>query len=214
MVAEQLAGRGVTDARVLQAMRTVPRERFLPDELRELAYADRAVAIKCGQTISQPVIVGLMTQALQLRGREHVLEVGTGSGYQTALLAELAEDVVSVERHAELSRRAGAVLGELGYENVELRVGDGWQGAPDRAPFDCILVAAAADICPPALAEQLAEGGVLVIPQGDAAAQTLVAYHKVGGVLHPQPLTRCRFVPLVPGLPPAGPDRPGTGRPC
>ena len=165
----QLAERSIRSTRVLAAMDRVPRERFVPEGVRHLAYADRALPIGCNQTISQPYIVALMTEALQLTGGEHVLEIGTGSGYQTAILAELAASVVSIERHEELSQRAGQVLAELGARNVQLIVGDGTLGWPGRAPYDRILVAAAANEIPPALEEQLAEGGILVIPLGGYA---------------------------------------------
>ncbi len=192
-----LVDRGIKSSRVLAAMNRVPRERFVPNELERLAYADRAVPIGCSQTISQPYIVALMTEALQLTGAEHVLEIGTGSGYQTAILAELAASVVSIERHAELSARAEKVLTGSGYQNVTLVVGDGTHGWPERAPYDRILVAAAARNIPPALEEQLAEQGILVIPIGDSHGQVLQAFHKVGGVLRPEWLSGCRFVPLV-----------------
>ncbi len=193
----QLAKRRIRSTRVLAAMDRVPRERFVPLGVRHLAYADRALPIGCSQTISQPYIVALMTEALQLSGVEHVLEIGTGSGYQTALLAELAASVVSVERHEELSRQAELTLAECGYQNVTLVVGDGTLGWPERAPYDRILVAAAALAIPPALTEQLAEGGTLVIPVGERESQVLQAFHKVAGQLHAEPLSPCRFVPLI-----------------
>ena len=188
---------GIKDPRVLAAMDRVPRQHFLPERLEHLAYADRAVPIGSEQTISQPYIVALMSEALQLTGTEHVLEIGTGSGYQTAILAELAHDVTSVERHAELSERAAAVLAELGYANVVLAVGDGTLGWPDRAPYDRIVVTAAAGRVPPALSEQLVERGILVIPLGSSESQTLEAFHKVDGRLIGRSLAGCRFVPLV-----------------
>jgi protein-L-isoaspartate(D-aspartate) O-methyltransferase len=192
-----LGERGIESSRVLAAMAAVPRERFVPQEVEELAYADRALPIDCQQTISQPYIVALMTDALGLSGDEHVLEIGTGSGYQTAVLAELAASVVSIERHTELSRRAAGVLADCGYTNVTLVVGDGTLGWPEQAPYDRILVAAAAAEVPPALEAQLAEGGTLVIPIGSSEGQVLQACHKIGGKLHPQALSGCRFVPLV-----------------
>lgn len=194
---EQLADREIRSHDVLSAMARVPREKFVPEGVRHLAYADRALPIACDQTISQPYIVALMTEALTLTGSERVLEIGTGSGYQTAILAELAGSVVSIERHAELSREAQRVLDELGYANVELIVGDGTLGWPEGAPYDRILVAAAAAQVPPALIEQLAEGGTLVIPVGASDGQVLEAYRKLGGKLHAEPLSGCRFVPLV-----------------
>lgn len=197
MLDKQLRRRGIRDQRVLDAMARVPREQFLDPELRDQAYADRAVAIHCGQTISQPYIVGLMTEALQCAGQEKVLEIGTGSGYQTAILAELAREVLSIERYAELSLEAQARLEQLGYRNVRLLVGDGTLGWPDQSPYDRIMVTAAAAQCPPALFEQLAEGGILVIPLGGPSCQTLQAIHKRGGRAQFTALTPCRFVPLV-----------------
>jgi protein-L-isoaspartate(D-aspartate) O-methyltransferase len=193
----QLSERGIKSTRVLAAMDRVPRERFVPADVRHLAYADRALPIGCSQTISQPYIVALMTEALQLTGVEHVLEIGTGSGYQTAILASLAASVVSIERHEELSRSAQKVLAECGCTNVTLVVGDGTLGWPERAPYEGILVAAAADQIPPALAEQLAEGGTLVIPIGGRQGQLLQAVHKDAGQLRARELSGCRFVPLI-----------------
>lgn len=197
MLRKQLQCRGIHDRRVLAAMAKVPRERFVAPESRNDAYADRALAIDCSQTISQPYIVGLMTQALELSGKEKVLEIGTGSGYQTAILAELAGEVVSVERHAELSGRAGDVLSELGCRNVTLLRGDGTLGCPDRSPFERIIVTAAAAEYPPALFEQIEESGILVIPLGGRDCQTLQAIRNVGGRPQPVSLSACRFVPLV-----------------
>lgn len=193
----QLIERGIKNPRLLTALERVPRHVFVPPDVQHLAYADRAVPIGSEQTISQPYIVALMTEALQLTGTEHVLEIGTGSGYQTAVLAELAHDVVSVERHAELAERAHAALNACGYTNVKLLVGDGTQGYAEGAPYDRILVAAASGHVPPALVEQLAEGGILIIPLGDSEGQVLEALHKQNGKLHSQQLSGCRFVPLV-----------------
>lgn len=197
MLRRQLKGRGITDRRTLAAMENVRRECFLPPDLRLEAYSDRALPIDCEQTISQPYIVALMTQALALKGHERVLEVGTGSGYQTAILAELAAEVVTIERHAPLFQQAEATLRALGYANVTLELGDGSLGCPSRAPFDRIIVTAAAPRCPPALVEQLAPGGILVIPLGGLASQTLHALHKEPGCLRPHRLSGCRFVPLM-----------------
>jgi protein-L-isoaspartate(D-aspartate) O-methyltransferase len=197
MVVEQLAERGIRDARVLAAMERVPRERFIDAGQADQAYADRALSIDCGQTISQPYIVGLMSEALSLAGTEKVLEIGTGSGYQTAVLAELAAHVVTIERHRDLSERAQAVLVELGYHNVTFLVGDGSQGWPALAPYDRIMVTAAAADVPPALVEQLAENGILVIPLGDREGQVLEAVRKVNGRMQASALSGCRFVPLV-----------------
>lgn len=200
MVEQQLARRGIRDQGVLDAMKRVPREAFLPAGLADSAYADSALPIDCEQTISQPVIVAMMTQALQFTGRERVLEIGTGSGYQTAILAELAAAVFSVERHAELSRQAAERLAQLGYRNVYLRVGDGSLGWPEEAPFDRIIVTAAAEECPPALWDQLVEGGVLVGPFGPSFEQALYEIHKIAGQPQSKLLTGCRFVPLLPGV--------------
>ena len=200
MLTRHLAARGITCPRVLAAMQRIPRERFVSADAVDAAYDDRALAIACGQTISQPFIVGLMTQALNLTGREHVLEVGTGSGYQTAVAAELAGDVVSIERHAPLSQAGGRLLRDLGCDNVELIVGDGAAGWPAGAPYDRILVTAAAAELPAPLWEQLAEGGLVVAPLGPPEDQLLKVIRKVDGRRQQQVLTACRFVPLRPGL--------------
>lgn len=204
MLREQLLQRGVHDRDVLEAMRKVPREQFIGRHLSPLAYADRALAIDCGQTISQPYMVALMTEALDVVGDARVLEVGTGSGYQTAVLAELAGRVISIERHAPLSHRAGETLARLGYENVELLVGDGTLGWPAEAPYDRIIVTAAGETCPPALIEQLGEGGVLVIPLGGRDSQVLHRLVKRGGQIIHDDLVACRFVPLIPSAITAG----------
>jgi len=197
MVERQLKARGIKDARVLAAMSCVPREAFLPPELAAEAYDDGALPIDCDQTISQPIIVAMMTEALQLTGTERVLEIGTGSGYQTALLAELSAAVFSIERHQGLSRQAGLRLQNLGYQNVFLKIGDGSQGWPEEAPFDRLLITAAARQCPPALWDQLAEGGILVGPFGPEFEQGLYETHKIAGQPKSKLLTGCRFVPLV-----------------
>ncbi|HVX13378.1 MAG TPA: protein-L-isoaspartate(D-aspartate) O-methyltransferase [Pirellulales bacterium] len=195
MVRDQLQRRGIHDARVLEALRDVPREVFVLPDLAEQAYADRALPIDCGQTISQPYIVALMTQALDLSGSEHVLEVGTGSGYQTAILSRLSAHVVSLERHAGLVEKARRVLADC--ENVELIVADGSDGWEERAPYDRILVAAASRSCPQALIDQLADGGRLVIPLGDSESQVLTTLIKRGEQQIWDTLVACRFVPLV-----------------
>lgn len=197
MLRQQILQRGIHDRRVLEAMLRVPRDEFIGRHLSPLAYADRALAIDCGQTISQPYMVALMTEALDLSGGERVLEVGTGSGYQTAVLAELAARVVSIERHAPLSDRAGETLARLGYRNVELLVGDGTLGWSAQAPYDRILVTAAGETCPPALVEQLADGGVLVIPLGGPEGQVLHRLSKRDGQISGDDLVACRFVPLI-----------------
>jgi protein-L-isoaspartate(D-aspartate) O-methyltransferase len=197
MVQHQVRARGVKSQGVLAAMGRVPREAFVPESLASEAYFDCALPIDCEQTISQPVIVAMMTEALELSGSERVLEIGAGSGYQTAILAELAASVFSIERHAELARNAEARLAELGYRNVAIRTCDGSAGWPEEAPFDRIIVTAAARECPPALWDQLAEAGILVGPFGPEAEQTLVAFRKLNGQRHSRVLTGCRFVPLV-----------------
>jgi protein-L-isoaspartate(D-aspartate) O-methyltransferase len=197
MLRQHLQGRGISDVRVLEAMARVPRERFIGDSIRAEAYADRALPIACGQTISQPYIVALMTQALDLQGDERVLEIGTGSGYQTAILAELAREVVSIERHEALSRQAAGLLAELGYDRVKLVVGDGSLGRLEEAPYDRILVAAAAELAPRHLLDQLVPGGILVIPLGDREQQMLQTIRKTVDGTQVESLSPCRFVPLV-----------------
>jgi protein-L-isoaspartate(D-aspartate) O-methyltransferase len=197
MLRRQLRGRGIADEGVLSAMSKIPREQFVPAPWRDEAYADRALSIKCGQTISQPYIVALMTEALELTGAEKVLEVGTGSGYQTAILAELAREVYSIERISELSDNARETLDSLGCRNVHLRVADGTLGWPEEAPFDRIIVTAMAEHCPPALFEQICEGGIIVIPIGSPEYQNLHAIKKVSGGARTSILTGCRFVPLI-----------------
>lgn len=197
MLTEHLRGRGIHDERVLTAMARVPRERFVESGEESEAYADAALSIACGQTISQPYIVGLMSEALELIGNERVLEIGTGSGYQTAILAELAGEVYSIERHAPLSRAAAERLSTLGYTNVLLRVGDGSLGWPEEAPFDRVIITAASRECPPALWEQLAEGGLLIGPFGDGESQTMTIIRKRHGLAVATRSIPCRFVPLV-----------------
>jgi protein-L-isoaspartate(D-aspartate) O-methyltransferase len=197
MVDEQVVRRHITDERVVAAMRRVPRHLFVDEALRDRAYGDHPLPIGEQQTISQPYIVALMTSLLELRGSEKVLEVGTGSGYQTAVLAELARRVCSIERLPGLATRARAVLERLGYTNVWIRIGSGTLGWPDEAPFDRILVAAAGPDVPPPLFEQLAEGGRMVLPLGDAAAQTLTLVENVGGEQRRRSCGECAFVKLV-----------------
>jgi protein-L-isoaspartate(D-aspartate) O-methyltransferase len=197
MVERQLRGRDVEDERVLGAMERVPRELFVPEELRARAYDDAALPIGFGQTISQPYMVARICEALSLRGEERVLDVGTGSGYQAAVLADLAREVVTIERHPELAASARAALEAAGYERVEVRVGDGTLGVPDRAPFDAIAVAAAVPDLPRTLYDQLAERGRIVLPVGTRRAQELllvVRSPEGPAVLRSVP---CRFVPLV-----------------
>jgi len=190
----QLRRRGITDERVLEAMANVPRELFVPPEEQELAYADAALQLPFGQTISQPFVVAAMLQALALDGSERILDVGTGSGYQAALLRTLAAEVVSVERIPELAAQARVNLAAAGLTDVQVLVGDGSLGVPGRAPFDAIAVAAAAPSVPRALVEQLAPGGRMVLPVRDQ----LVLVSGSGT----RPLLPARFVPLVTGFPP------------
>ena len=198
MVDRQLRRRGIDDERVLAAMTEVPRELFLAPEFRADAYRDGAVAIAEGQTMSQPWIVARMTSLLDLRGAERVLEVGTGSGYGAAVLSRCCAEVVTIERHPVLAERARAVLGELGYSNVEVRVGDGTHGAPDRAPFGGALVTAVAEERPPRLvAEQLSPGAALVCPVRDVGGEFLMRFRD--GV--EERIVPVRFVPLVESRP-------------
>jgi len=197
MVDDQLVRRGITDERVLAVMRRVPRHLFVEEAFRERAYGDHPLPIGQEQTISQPYIVALMTTLLALTGREKVLEVGTGSGYQTAVLAGLARRVCSIERIAALALRARALLEGLGYANVWVRVGNGTLGWPDEAPFDRILVAAGGPSVPPPLFEQLVDGGRMVLPLGDQTSQTLTLVENVGGQLRTRACGDCSFVPLV-----------------
>ena len=197
MVREHLRGRDITSAEVLRAMATVPREKFVDETLRHEAYADRALPIGQGQTISQPYMVALMTQLLDVKPDHRVLEIGTGSGYQTAILAELAKEVVSVERHAELSQQAEKCVAECGYENVIFSVGDGSLGWPELAPYDRILITAAAEHVPPPLVDQLAIGGILVGPFGDRDNQQLQLWRKRSDQTDQQLSIACRFVPLI-----------------
>ncbi|MBM4000128.1 MAG: protein-L-isoaspartate(D-aspartate) O-methyltransferase [Planctomycetes bacterium] len=199
MVRQDLRGRGIRDERVLDAMGRVPREVFVDRVRPSDAYGDRALPIGCDQTISQPFMVALMTEALGLEGDERVLEIGTGSGYQTAVLAELAREVVTIERHAALSEEAARRLDALGYFNIRFVVGDGSLGAPQGAPYDRILITAAAADCPHALWDQLREGGVLVGPFGSSASQWLEARRKRGDRVEVEYLVECRFVPFVVG---------------
>ncbi len=197
MVAQQLAGRGICDTRVLEAMRAVPRELFLPSGNREDAYSDRALAVGYGQTISQPYIVGLMTEALRIGPTHRVLEVGTGTGYQTAVLVLLALHVYSIERIAELSETAQERVRETGLNNATFRVGDGSMGWPEEAPFDRILVTAAAPNVPAALVDQLTERGRMVLPTGEDGAQQLVCVERRDGRVLERPMLAVRFVRLI-----------------
>lgn len=197
MVERQLRARGIEDERVLAAMGEVPREEFVPELLRDRAYTDMALPIEEEQTISQPWIVAAICQAMELEGSELVLEVGTGSGYSAVVLSRLASHVVTVERHELLSREARERVAALGADNVELAVGDGSLGVPERAPFDAIAVHATAPAPPPALVGQLAEGGRLVVPLEAGDADVLTLYRREGDRLEAAPITPCRFVPLI-----------------
>lgn len=196
MVETQIAARGVRDPMVLAAMSKVPRHRFVPPSLRGDSYADAPLPIGNGQTISQPYIVAFMTEALALTGKERVLEIGTGSGYQTAVLAEIAREVYTVEIVRALSESAEQILGEMGYANVRFRVGDGGNGWPEEAPFDAVMVTAAPPSVPRALKTQLAEGGRMIIPVG-TDFQELVLIRRSGERFPESRLMSVRFVPLV-----------------
>lgn len=197
MIEKQLIARDIKDQRVLDTMRSVPRHLFVDSCNRHKAYGDYPLPIGCDQTISQPYIVALMSESLQLKGPEKVLEVGTGSGYQTAVLAELAEHVYSVERLESLSAKAEKTLQEMGYNNISFKKGDGTLGWPEKAPFDGILVAAAAKNVPDSLLEQLTAGGRLVIPVGDRLLQELILVIKGEKGVQEYKLCGCRFVPLI-----------------
>jgi protein-L-isoaspartate(D-aspartate) O-methyltransferase len=201
MVETQLRDRGITDARLLDAMMRVPRHEFAPDRYRSQAYEDHPLPIGEGQTISQPYIVALMLEALQLTPTDRVLEVGTGSGYVTALLAELVGQVFSIERHASLAEAARELLAQLGYTNVQVMVGDGSQGLAVCAPYDAIVVSAAAPQLPGALLAQLGEGGRMIIPIGSAESQQLQLIEIENGRPKTTLKELCRFVPLVAGGP-------------
>lgn len=197
MVEEQLKARGVSDERLLAAFRKVPRHLFVPAEFQQEAYADRPLPIGGGQTISQPYMVALMTGCLRLQGHERVLEIGSGSGYQTAILAELALEVYSVERLPELLRAVEERLSGMGYANVHLVPGNGSLGWPQHAPYDGMIVTAAAPDVPTPLLEQLGDGGRMVLPIGPQEAQTLVEVRKRHGIIHRREIASCIFVPLV-----------------
>ena len=197
MLERQLKSRGIFDERVLAAMTKVKRDDFVPPELRELAYEDRPLAIGCSQTISQPYIVASMLQAAQIRPEDHILELGTGSGYQTALLAELGRTVVSLERHAELAEGARERLLRLRHSNVELVVADGTLGYSLREPYDVILVSAAAPQIPSPLVDQLAIGGRMVLPVGNRDLQDLMFVRRDDDGIRQIRLDGCAFVPLI-----------------
>jgi protein-L-isoaspartate(D-aspartate) O-methyltransferase len=200
MVRTQLVERGIRDLRVLDAMRSVPRHEFVPESFRQDAYEDHPLPIGEEQTISQPYIVATMLKHLALQATDRVLEVGTGSGYVTALLSLLSAEVYSVERHAPLAASAESTLQRLGYRNVKIKVGDGRQGWEEYAPFDAILVSAATLEMPPALFAQLREGGRMMAPIGPPSSQELELIRKVSGQPEFRILEGCRFVPLVGGV--------------
>ncbi|MCS7253157.1 MAG: protein-L-isoaspartate(D-aspartate) O-methyltransferase [Armatimonadota bacterium] len=197
MVQTQLRARGIKDERVLKAFMEVPRHRFvLPENIKE-AHEDHPLPIGFGQTISQPFMVATMTEALSLRGDEKALEVGAGSGYQAAILGKLCKEVYAIERIPELAERAKRTIEELGYTNVHIVVGDGTLGLPEHAPYDAIVVSAAAPDIPPALIEQLSDGGRLVIPVGSQYSQVLIRVTKSGGRIKREEICACVFVPLI-----------------
>jgi protein-L-isoaspartate(D-aspartate) O-methyltransferase len=195
-----LRRRGIADQAVLRAMDEVPRERFVEPTFADSAYADQALPIACGQTISQPYVVAYMTEQLKMESQHRVLEVGTGSGYQAAVLSHLAREVVSVERYRTLAEEARARLKALGYENVDIVVGDGFAGVPDRAPYDRIIVTAAAETIPQALLDQLADGGIMILPLGshDGSQHIIKLTKSVTGIRR-ENLIPVRFVPMLPG---------------
>jgi protein-L-isoaspartate(D-aspartate) O-methyltransferase len=199
MVRTQLAERGICEMRVLGAMSRVPRHEFVPESFRQESYEDHPLPIGEGQTISQPYIVAAMLERLAVQATDRVLEVGTGSGYVTALLSLLCAEVYSVERHAQLAALAESTLHRLGYRNIKIRVGDGSQGWQQYAPFDAILVSAATSEMPPTLFAQLREGGRMVVPVGPPSSQELQLIRKIGGEPEVRVLEGCRFVPLVEG---------------
>ena len=195
-----LRKRGISDAAVLRAMDEVPREHFVDKPFLSSAYADQALPIACGQTISQPYVVAYMSEHLRVQGDHRVLEIGTGSGYQAAVLSRLAREVISVERYRTLADAARNRLASLGYDNVEVRVGDGLAGVPERAPYDRIIITAAAETIPDTLVGQLAEGGAMLLPLGPhAGPQQLVKLTKDAGGTKQEELIGVRFVPLLPG---------------
>ena len=197
MVKEQIAMRGVTDERVLKAMRKVPREQFVPEQIRGQSYSDGPLPIGYDQTISQPFVVAFMTEKLGLRPTDHVLEIGTGSGYQAAILAELAAKVYTIEIVEPLGKRAEETLQRLGYKNVQVKIGDGYQGWPEHAPFDAVIVTCAPDHVPRPLVEQTKEGGRIVIPVGSAGDQTLYLLEKKNGRLEQRNVLPVSFVPMT-----------------
>jgi len=197
MVSEQLLARDITDKKVLDVFLKIPRHKFILPQEQTIAYGDYPLSIECGQTISQPYIVALMTQCLKLSGSEKVLEIGTGSGYQTAVLAEMSKEVYTVERFKELSEKAQLVLSELGYKNIFFKISDGTLGWKEKSPFDAIIVTAGSPKVPKPLLDQLAEGGRLVIPVGEGLCQILTVFEKTGKDFKKTEICGCMFVPLI-----------------
>jgi len=199
MVLNQLQSRDIIDSKVLQAMLTVPRHQFVDEHIRESAYNDYPLAIGEGQTISQPYIVALMTQLLELKGDEKVLEIGTGSGYQAAVLAEIVKEVYTIEIYESLSKNSEKLLTDLGYRNIKFKVGDGYHGWEEYAPYDAIIVTCAPDHVPPSLLQQIKDdGGRIVIPVGGIwMVQTLMKIDKIGGKIKSKGIIGVRFVPMV-----------------
>lgn len=197
MVEEQIVSRGIKDARVIESMRKVPRHLFVEEKLRDEAYTDRPLPIGHGQTISQPYMVAMMTEALELKGNEKILEIGTGSGYQTAVLAGITEHVYTVERLSELLARAREVLQRLGYDNISYKAYDGTLGWAEEQPFNAIIVTAGSPQIPAPLVEQLGEGGRMIIPVGEQYNQEIIRIVKQGGETMETSLGGCSFVPLL-----------------
>lgn len=197
MVGKQLRERDIHDPKVLKTMALVPRHLFVPESYQDKAYDDQPLPIGLDQTISQPYIVALMTQILELKGHEKVLEVGTGSGYQTAILARIAKKVYTIERHASLVQKAEEIFKKLDLHNIRVKIGDGSQGWSQNAPFEAIIVTAASDLVPPAFLDQLADGGRLVIPLGNRFGQELIRLTKKGKKIKKENFGGCIFVPLV-----------------
>jgi protein-L-isoaspartate(D-aspartate) O-methyltransferase len=197
MVQEQLMPRGIHEGRVLAAIAKVPREEFVPQEARAASYTDQPLPIGYGQTISQPFVVAFMTEQLQLKRDDRVLEIGTGSGYQAAILAELVAEVYSIEIIEPLAKNAGATLARLGYKNVQVKAGDGYKGWPERAPFDAVIVTCAPSHVPPPLVDQMKEGGRMIIPVGGLGEQELYLLEKKNGQLEQRAVLPVRFVPMA-----------------
>ena len=197
MVQHQLIPRGIKAPLVLEALSKVERHKFIPEALRRSAYADHPVAIGEDQTISQPFIVALMTECLDLSGQERVLEIGTGSGYQTAILAELSAQVYTIERISELAEKAQSLLSQLGYVNIKAKINDGTLGWPEKAPFSRIIVTAAASKLPTPLVNQLSDGGKMILPLGESYSQALTLITKEGKELKEEFICNCIFVPLI-----------------